>query len=334
MYGPGIIKINKIRSFWFISVFLLLSSCLNDAPHDNPLDPRGSSGASLQLSGEVFTFYQPHAKVPGAMLTLQPGNHVTLSDTDGYYGFSGLVAGTYRLTCSAQGYAFDSLEITLTENTKKDFYLDRLPYFNTITLSTHHVSRWFPVEDIYYLQIQSTVDDPDGIGDVKTVYYEIPEWGFSDTLQATINAGVFGRRVGVENLPVQNMQQLVGRAFDFYVEDDPGFKGTSPGHYVSRIIEETPVLLYPTGLETVADSTINFQWQKMIVPYGFTFTLELQQNNLGVFSIIEEINGISGEATSYLYQTPLAAGDYLWVIYMVDDFGNTSSSKEGAFRIP
>ncbi len=323
----------RILPYWFIGAVLLLSSCLNDAPHDNPLDAR-SSAASLLLSGDVFTFYQPHSKVPGAVLMLQPGNHAALSDAGGHYRFTGLSAGTYQLTCAAAGYARDSLTIYLTETTKKDFYLDRLPYFNSITLTTHHVSRWFPVEDIYYLQIQTVVDDPDGISDVKTVYYTIPEDSFCDTLQATINAGVFARRAGVENLPVQNIQQLIGKKFDFYVEDDPGFSGESTEHYLSRIIEETPVLFYPVGLETVADSVINFQWQKVNLPYDFTFTIELLQNNLGVFSKIDEISDLAGEATSYLYQAPLTAGDYLWIVYLVDSFGNSSSSKEGAFRIP
>lgn len=305
---------------------------MDDAPRDNPLDAR--SIPSITLRGSVFTYYQPRSKVPGAILTLQPGDHAALTDGNGQYRFGSLAAGTYQLTCTAEGYAVDSIDINLTESTQKDFYLDRLPYFKTVSLSTRHVSRWFPVEDVYYLQIRSEVGDPDGIGDVRAVFYEIPEYQYKDTLQATIDAGIFTSRAGVDKLPVQSIQQLIGKRFDFYVEDDAGFSGESTGHYVSRIIEETPVLLYPTGLETVADSTINFQWQKVILPYEFSFTLELQQNNLGVISKVDEIAAIPADATRFLYRTSLAAGDYLWILYIVDAFGNTSSSKQGAFRIP
>ncbi|NOX90195.1 MAG: carboxypeptidase-like regulatory domain-containing protein [Calditrichaeota bacterium] len=310
-----------------------MHGCVSDAPHDNPLDIQNGK-ATFKIQGKVFTYYPPYKPVAGVFIFLKPTDQITVSGQNGEYAFSGLEAGAYTLICQAEGYAADSVRLNLSEKTTHDFFLDRLPYFKEIILRTHHLARWFPVEDIYYLELGVKAADPDGIGDLNAVYFQIPELNFTDTLQAGTDAGAFGKYLSENDLPVQKLAQLIGKQFTFIVKDDPGFSAVSDPEFLTRIIEQTPVLVSPVGLESVTSDTVTFRWQKVNLNYDFTYKIKLFQINLGVFTQIDEITGIPPSSASFSYETGLQAGEYFWRIYIVDEFGNTSGSKEGAFKIP
>ncbi len=312
---------------------MAISGCVPDAPHDNPLDPKNST-ANLSLEGRVYTYYPPYKPVGGAALYLLPANQMAVTDENGYYIFPNLKTNTYTLICQKQGYAGDTMQVDLYSGTNYDFHLDQLPYFEQISLKTHHLSRWFPVEDAYYLEIQTRVNDADGVSDITKVEFRIPELSFVDTLREGNKAGHFGHLISADDLPVNSLSQLIGREFVFRVQDDPGFVSESSSHYLTRIIEEVPVLVSPVGLETVVGDSVQFEWQKVILPYEFTFKIELYQINLGISTIIDEIENISSDLTAYRYQPTLPASDYLWRVLIVDRYGNTSGSREGVFRVP
>ncbi len=323
-------RIKIIRGSFFLLIIGIMAC--EDVPHDNPLDPVNGNGG-LILSGKVSTFYQPRIEIANAVLQLKPGNQVILSDAKGNFTFNRMPPGNYTLYCEAEGYRADSSEIELNQNHSHIFYLDGMPVFNQIELSTQHIARWFQPEDIYFLEIQTRVDDPDGIGDINQVVYEIPNFAFTDTLMPDIESGVFRKIISVAELPVNTLHALIGHAFYFYVADDFGTINRSDANYLTRILEESPVLIAPTELETVISSAIEFRWNPVNLPFDALLRIDLFQINSGIFERIDSVFPIEKNITFQIYEKPLFPGDYFWRLLIVDHFGNSSASKEGVFTV-
>jgi hypothetical protein len=313
-------------------LLISLSACLEDVSRDNPLDPANGNN-SLQLSGQVLTFYHPRKAISQASILIQPGNLVVLSDEDGRFTFRNIESGTYTLICQAEGYQLDSANVTVQASFSHTFLLDGLPQFEKISIKAHHRSRWFPREELYFLELETLVNDPDGIGDIQSVLCEIPAINFTDTLRAGINAGEFSSTLFDSDLPVASVHQLIGRQVHFSVTDDFGTTTISEPKYLTRIIEQSPTLISPVELQPIDNYPIDFQWQRVSVPYPATLKIEIFQINLGIAFRAKEIDNISIQDQAYSYSENLSPGDYFWTLNIIDEFGNSSSSREGTFQI-
>ena len=177
--------------FFFLLVSALaLTACLKDVPHDNPLDP-ASDKSGFTISGLVQTYYAPYTPLAGVLVWLKPGDYISRSSEDGSFRISNIRAGTYTIYCSADGYRTDSAQVNISAPLTHSFNLDGLPIFVKQAITTHHVARWFPLEDVYYLSVTAQMNDPDGLADLKWVRCEIPFTAYADTLDPDVEAGHF-----------------------------------------------------------------------------------------------------------------------------------------------
>lgn len=318
-----------LRFFLFItSGIFLIFGCFSDAPRDNPLDPANG----ISLSGGVKRFYSNNA-VPNADVRLKPGNLVSMTDNAGNFRFSGISPGAYTLTVSADGFSSDTSAVNIEKNLRVDFSLDSLPHFRNISVFTTHITHWFPPDDIYSVVMEATGYDGDGTGDIKDVWFRIDPINFSDTLQRVApGSNTFRGQAAASSLPVINLQELIGKPFAFFISDIPGNSSESSPHFISRIIEETPQLIAPVGLAVITSFPITFRWQAMPnIPFPFTQKIEIYSIGLGLK--VDEMSSIGSNMSEYVYNSPLSNGDYYWVLYIVDELGNQSGSKEGSFRV-
>jgi hypothetical protein len=97
------------------------------------------------------------------------------------------------------------------------------------------------------------------------------------------------------------------------------------------VIRQEVVFISPSGNE-VTSSQPDLTWQ----PYtpGFDFYLQLQ---IFTSEIIPQLvwgrNQVSADSVSYTVDQELPPGEYFWVIWAVDDFGNRTRSKPASFRV-
>lgn len=322
---------NYTKRFFFIFL-IFIYSCLDNVKHDNPLDPHNKN-SGFSISGKVSSLYSPVKPIFNAVLSLHPGDLRIFSDIDGNFMFDGLEKGSYTIFSDAQGYSKDSLQLDLSEDKQINFFLDGLPYFENIQLTTHHTSRFFPIDDMFFLQIATRVNDSDGIGDINKVYFDIPEINASDTLNASLETGSFSIILSVEDLPVNTIHTLIGRRIILSVSDDAGITIESDPKFLTRVIDITPVVTSLVNLQTVSNDSLLFTWEKIRLPYWFTHTIEIYQINLGLLTKVIEIKNISQDRISYTMKNNLNTADYVWILSVSDEFGNTSSSKEGAFHV-
>lgn len=311
---------------------MLLQGCLDDVPHSNPLDPENAP-TNFTLFGQVGTFYQPRKPIVGATIQIDSLNVIVFSNAEGRYTIPNLPPGRHWVSCKAEGYAEMDLQIEIISDHQQDFLLDGLPQFEDILVSTHHRSRWFPNEEIYYLDFYTRVFDPDGIGDIQSVFYRIDAFDLSDTLEAGITAGVFTKTVFSRTLAIQSIHQLIGKKIDFFVQDDFGMQTQSEPIFLTRIIDQVPVILSPSELQSVPSDSIVFRWERVFLPYEATLSIEIFQINLGIALKQHSITNIPINKSEYSSDQSVSRGDYYWNLLIVDEFGNSSGSKEGVFRV-
>jgi hypothetical protein len=317
-----------------ISLGWTIFSCFSDAPHDNPLD--ASHGlSSHSIGGSVHTYYPhpPRSIIAGAEVCLWPQRIITTTNADGTFRFNELESGKYKVVCTKPGFSSDSIEIDIPIASTMDFFLDGLPYFQEFKITTHHISQWFPAEDSYYLEIEVTASDSDGVEELDIAWMDIPEMGISDTLQESSTAGLFTHTIIPQEVSNRFIHSFVGKEFYFYLRDNFGSQIVSPPKFITRIVENVPVLDFPIQWDTVSEFPFDFTWQAIYLPFPFSLRLELFRIFSGFNAQVDEISDIPGNSSSYSYNKTLEAGDYFWVLYIVDEFGNCSRSKEGSFQV-
>lgn len=325
--------------FAFFSACWLVWSlgCLGDAPRDNPLDPAINPN-NASLSGQVLTLYPPRQPLVGATVTLSPGGRLARSDATGSFQFEGLAPGTYTLTAAHPGFAPDTEQVTVNSHQVISVFLDALPVVDSLSLTTHHVARSFPPDDLYQYTLSAYISDPDGLQDIALAWYDISGEQFLDTLvfQNARNSrqGLYSVQRTAAQLPGGSLHRMVGKAFQLHVIDVAGNEITAAPLFISRIIETIPTIVSPAGLSTVNQFPVDLTWQPLALPFPFHLRIDLHRVNLGLPTLLDTFEPISPDSTRFTLTTPLTSGDYLWVLFIVDNLGNTSRSREGVFRVP
>ncbi|MCB9067146.1 MAG: carboxypeptidase regulatory-like domain-containing protein [Calditrichae bacterium] len=321
----------SIRFGTILALMYWLSSCISDAPRINPLDPAFTVNQKIRIQGKV-TRFNTTTGIANAQISIGSGEVFTRSDANGNYTLeANLADGSYLLRCNAPGYAADSTQINLQAETaaQQNFLLNGLPELESISLTTRHLGSFIP-PDAFFIDLLVTVDDVDGLSDIDLVWCEIPDLQFSDTLQIIQQSQQYFARLTTRQLDVSALEALQGTPFFVYVRDMQGDVTMSDARFISRIIDTAPVTTSPTGL---TGQPVQFQWQAFAQPYSFIYRIEVYPNVNIALPPVATINSIPSDETTIQLSTTLTAGEYYWVLYAVDAFGNYSRSVQTALII-
>lgn len=313
------------------------TGCVSDAPHENPLDPAIAGSNQLQISGKV-EHLNSSAPVTEALLFLKPGNRVAQSDMNGIFNISGNIApGPYTLVCKAEGFAADSLSFRVRQDTTVSFKLNALPAFERISLTTDHETTFLP-PDNFFLNIDILASDVDALGNIELVWFDIPAIGHSDTLQelAAAQGQRFFKRIEASDLRVNSLKELIGKPLEFYARDEQGAVAESGERYLTRIIDDPPRPVAPINPPPQPPVSVpfHFEWEFISEPFHFDYAIEIYLNVPVALPPEAQISGIPADSTGYFFNPPsFSAGEYYWVLYIVDEFGNRSRSRQTVLTI-
>lgn len=320
-----------IRIAGVIFAFLVVK-CVSDAPRINPLDPALNNNLLLEVSGKV-TRLNTAINIAGATLRLTPGPVLTQSQTDGTYRFEvTLTTGTYWLHCEAPGFAADSVQLNLApgQTVTQNFALNGLPEFTDISLATRHEANFITIED-FFLDLQVSVADADGPGEIKSVWCEIPTLGYVDTLRfLPQQQRFFARLLPQKVVQSRSLTPLEGQPFVIFVADQHGAVAVSQPQFIKRIIDGIPRTLAPNGTASVP---FEFRWESFPAPFSFRYRIEIFPNINIQLPPVVTIDEIPADSTTMHFATPLDAGNYFWVLFVVDEFGNYSRSIQTTLNI-
>lgn len=310
--------------------------CLDSPERSNPLDPKSESfDNSGVVTGRVLSYYTPFSPIPDAEVRFDPGGFLALSNTQGEFSLPDIPADTYTVRATKEGYADAtvSVDVILGQPTQMQLNLNGLPIFESILVTSGHVSRTFPANDLFFLQAETETDDPDGFNDIEFVEIEIPQFGFVDTLSVTQTPGVFSGRILESEINANSLSNILGHPIFLIAHDRPGASHRSDARFVARIIDRTPQTESPDERELLTDPTPTLVWRAVDLPYAFTYRVEVLSVDFGVVTPVWSLSGIESTQTSVEVTESLISGDYNWAVAIVDEFGNWSRSQEASFRI-
>jgi len=301
---------------------------------DNPLDPASpdytGNGA---LTGKALSYYQPFQPLSGIFIEILPSDISIKTSDKGDFQFSPIKKGAYQVVATHPDFAPDtqSVEVRCGRTVTVTFHLDALPQVDSIHIYTEHISRWFPTRDIFRAQLQCTVSDPDGLNDIDSVQVIIPEIAYRLALAFNPSGGQYQGIIDSDNLPSRKLHDLIGKQLFISCRDKVGFSTNSDPFTLTRIIDELPVAVSPSGNQTVGTQP-EFSWQVPLIYFNHSFMLEIY-NIEGSPTLFFQKKNIPMSDRTYTIENPLPAGEYYWVIWIIDEQGNRSRSKEARFTV-
>ncbi|WP_420454616.1 carboxypeptidase-like regulatory domain-containing protein [Rubrivirga sp.] len=334
-------------------LLVALAGCMGDAPRENPFDPNSERYDDAgTVSGVVTGIYpQPNGQFSGRagvrvrVMPVDGGvERVTTTDENGEFSIEDLPTdpeGTdYLVRAEGPGLreAETTVPVTARENARVLLRLDALPIVETQAVRTVHIEQWFPGETIYRLEVEATVSDPDRATDVDSVAIVAEGLGDEPEFRAPLvetSPGRFQATFRPEQLPGGQVQALLGRPLRIEVTDLSGNVGQGLPLALVRVIEQTPLTASPQGSETVMRNPPTLTWRPTPIPFAYTYRVDVNLiDGAGIPNLIETARQIDPGALQYDVQRTLAPGNYFWTLWVVDEAGNRSRSKEAGFVVP
>ncbi len=321
------------------------AGCLGDAPHDNPVDPQS---ALFVREGGVFGLVTDRAGTPlsEAEVRLIPGRSgaqpelVTRTDSRGEFEILGAAEGSgYRLMVHKEGYddgMIEAIEIKpgIVEELSA-FRLNALPFITNTAFRTIHISRWWPSNDLFFLEVNADVADADGPFDIERVWFEIPDLNYSITLDARVQPiGRYDKLIRADSLsPRVSLQSLLGKTLRINVRDKQGIIVTSDAGQLVRVLEDIP-----NALEPIADALLDTNrptliWEPFPPRFDFTYRIDVFLDEDNFDPLVRQVTNIPMDVTTLQLES-LPTGKYFWTVTVVDEFGNQTRSKQAGFLIP
>ena len=143
---------------------------------------------------------------------------------------------------------------------------------------------------------------------------------------------------GSESMLARAARRLSRRPM-WFSKDRSAAVNVSDPFMVTRVIEygATPVSPAPGNGDTTSGTPV-LKWTPPSVTFSYTYTLSISRIDAGTPTAVWETANLSSVYEEYPYPTdgsvaPLPAGNYVWAITVVDEFGNSCRSKESAFVV-
>lgn len=313
-----------------IGLFLVLLFAGCEAERDNPRDPRSPYHYGGIIVGWVTT--NRDEPIEGVKVSAEPDNKYVFTDVEGYYVIPDIFEDTALVFAFKDGYASESVWVEINhgwEDTAR-FFLDALPQFIRCKVYTVHDG------DDCWMEIAAEVFDSDkegGRSDIDSVLFWVA--GIGDTFFVPYPDSLYHKELYASDFNLQSLESLIGRNSYFIAWDSPGKFSVSEPRCAERIINVVPELISPVNFNPVGPNP-DLVWKSINLPYPYTYTVELLRTSGGIFWNTE---GISEIDTVFTVPDPpfgpaLESGQqYKWQVWVVDEYGNRSSSLEKGFTV-
>ncbi|HTY12525.1 MAG TPA: carboxypeptidase-like regulatory domain-containing protein [Bacteroidota bacterium] len=320
-----------------ISLSLLLCAC-SDAPRDNPLDPQSPRyQGNAMVGGNVYVLDQ-NSPVGQARVTCVENGLSVLTDSNGVFQFTKIDVGSLTFVCTKTGFAPDTSKIVLQAGSPQQisFGLNGYPYIVSQRILTRKIDQYYPSPQ-YFVDVSASVSDPNGIEDVDSVWFVVDSTRFVMVYSPTTN--MFQTTIYKYSFPTNTIQWLVGKPLTIESTDRSRALGVGSPFYVTRIIEDEATPVYPSSLNNDTTGSLPMlKWTPPNVTYNFSYTLVISLVNSGTEQVWWTYSGYGSIYQQLQFPSdsttqPLQAGNYVWTIAVVDDFGNYSRSKESSFVV-
>ena len=216
--------------------------------------------------------------------------------------------------------------------------VDRPTVFERIRITTYHN---LPNTDEDYeckILTQASIIDLD---DIEEVHLSV-----ADSLRFqmdNINRGSYEFSFNPGNFGF-NLHDFVNAPFYLYVYDQTGHVKRSEQHFIVRILDQAPEILYPSGTASIVSPQPTFRWREDTSPYDIQYSVTIYRPRTGtdyeiVYSAknIPRISAQGDTADTFTVRSALPPRSfpfyYTMTVTTEDEFGNTYKSQTVPFQV-
>ncbi len=312
-----------------LSLALIFSAC--EAPRNNPVDPGSEQGSLPLIKGSVRVTGTSLLPVGGAMVNFVPTGSYTMTDPEGNFNLRVPLKKEGWLTISKEGFKTDSIYISwgsekVAEVRKELFRFPEIKAFSV----TSSVIRRFP--DLKFTSFKISIELAGLYEGIDSVVVTNETSGVVLLLDRGTGGAQFNREVFSFQIPgLISPYALVGQQFkvSFYIQGEV-YTPTVTGS-VTRIIDQEIKFTSPAN-NAVYDNPVSLSWQLFDPGFNHSYTAEILLDDITPQTVWKKENIPGGEVGTDV-EISLPPGNYIWVVYCVDQFGNTSRSKPASFVV-
>ncbi len=319
-----------------LSICVFFVSCIDDALRDNPLDSQSPYyKKDGSLSGRIIIANQSSG-IPGATVRNTSESISVTTDSTGKFSFGKLPTGIQQFIVTKENFISDTFQVSIQSGGMSEVVrrLNGAPNVTFQRILTRKVDQFFP-STMYSVDIEAVVTDPNGVNDLNSVWFAVDSFKFPLTYNP--NNDKYIRTLDKGAFPTNTIQWLVGKPLFIVSTDDSGAVNPGTPFYVTRVIENAAVPQSPVSNESLKADSIFFSWSEPDVTFNFTYTVNVSVVVSGTTTSVWTKAGLN--ATDQPLQFPtdgsvvLSPGNYVWSVSIVDEFGNSSRSKEYPFSV-
>ncbi len=258
-------------------------------------------------------------------------------DSAGRFELANLPDGNLLVRYAAPGYVPESAiaEVARGRVDSTTRYLNGMPAVDGCRISSHVYYQSWPPEPLYFFRLSTDATDPDGAVDVESVWAEVPAVGLHQRLTFSPESLDYRATVWMSSLPVPHPETIVGRPALFRIADREAAVGADGASAVYRLMYDLPEPAFPLGgVDTVASDT-TFYWHRFDKGYRVSYRCEVVLIVGGGPGGVVMAATTPGPADTSLTvsRSALPAGDCYWTVEAIDEYGNSSRSKEERFNV-
>ncbi len=325
---------NNFKKFFFgtLLLFFCISAISCNAPRNNPLDPANPNYSYVSISGTVQTFSVPYTGIAGVSVYWQPGNIVVSSDANGNFVISNIKPVDGKLIFQKNGFLSDTINVAWNNMQKLSYQinLNQIPQLDSILIYTVVINQFSPPGQTYQLFINAKISDKDN--DLDSVFVQSTDLNLKKTLSFDVTSKTYQTTLTTQDMNISDIEQTIGLNFNIIAKDIFGREFPVGSEKVTRVIKNGILIQSPAN-DTTVTSTPLLTWQRFTSGYPFTYMIQVYTNDFANSQLVLQKNGVSSDSVSYQITSPLAVKNYYWVIWIVDQFQNSSRSLPATFRV-
>jgi len=310
-----------------VLITALFFSC--DAPRENPLDPENPDNIFSSLSGVVRTVKVPNEPLSGVNVLWSKANIVVQTNSTGNFFIEDLKPENGYLYFEKEGYSTDSLFVDWNGRKTVNItqQLNSIPKLVSGRLASSVINR-FPDAQVYRINAEANITDEEN--DVDSVFITNDDLQFSGNLN-NLSVTQFQQEFTPEQMNLTSVDDIIGKEFNVIAKDANGKTFNIAQLTVKRIIKELIETISPANNETVSDS-LTLNWRRFTPGYSFTYSLSIFTNTVDP-ELVWSANDVSSEEIFYEVESNINPGEYFWVVWVIDEFGNSARSRPASFII-
>jgi hypothetical protein len=283
------------------------------------------------ITGTIYTVALPRKPISKTKIYWKNDNIVKETDASGNFAIYNIPTQNGFIYFEKNGYSPDSVYINWggKNSVRVEGYLNSNPQLDSLSIYTIVENR-YPDIQRYRLQISAKISDAE-INDIQLVYVNNPKLNINSQLIYNNATRFYERLFELSDLNISSMDEAIGENFNIIVRDQSSKLFNVGSSTIKRIIRQEVVIESPID-RAITTTKPTLKWKRYLPGFNFRYLIQIYTDEVSPILMWQK-DYVSKDDIEISPNINLQAGDYFWVIWIIDDFGDRCRTKPATFTV-